>query len=238
MRNRDLQDILKHNPYPGRGILLGLTPGGLRVALYFIMGRSENSRNRVFVPDGDAFRIEPYDEGKLEDPSLILYRPMRTHGGMVVLTNGDQTDTVLSALEEGLSFESALRTRRFEPDAPHFTPRISGIQHMTTGGYTLSILKAADADGSACQRFYYEYEPQPGTGHFIHTYGGDRNPLPSFEGEPVPVAIPEDVSAFAEAAWHSLHEQNRVALFARATDTEGSAAALRVFNRHTVKEAP
>ncbi len=235
MRRHDFYDLLKGNPYPGRGILLGVGHNGERLALYFIMGRSENSRNRVFVPEGDAFRIEPFDVQKIEDPSLILYRPMRTHAGSVVLTNGDQTDTVLEALHAGGTFEGGLRTRRFEPDAPHFTPRISGIQQLATGDYALSILKAADKDGTSCQRFFYEYEARPGMGHFIHTYQGDGNPLPSFAGEPVAVSLPEDLNDFAQGAWRSLNEQNRVALFARAANHEGKVLTLHVFNRH-VKE--
>ena len=238
MNEHDFLALLKHNPYPGRGVLLGVNPGGLRVALYFIMGRSENSRNRVFVQDGDAFRIEPHDVSLVADPSLILYRPMRAYGSLTVLTNGDQTDTVLSSLQAGGTFEQALRTRCFEPDAPHFTPRISGMQDAGTGAYSLSILKAADAGGTVCQRFFFEYEPQPGVGHFVHTYQGDGNPLPSFEGEPVRVSLPDDVDSFAEGAWHSLNHENRVALFVRAADGQGNLRTLRLFNRHTIKEAP
>ncbi len=235
---RDLTRLLGANAYPGRGILLGLSPRGQRVALYFIMGRSQNSQNRVFVREGDGFCIALHDPALVEDPSLILYRPLAWHGGQLVVTNGDQTDTVVEGLKRGQPFEQTLQARRFEPDAPHFTPRISGIQRMDTGAYTLSILKAGDPQGTVCQRFFYQYEPRPGMGHFIHTYQADGTPLPAFEGEPVLVALPEDLEAFAQEVWHSLNQQNRVALYAQAADAGGRLTAHALHNRHPIKEAP
>lgn len=232
----DLCELLGRNPYPGRGVLLGTGPAEERVALYFIMGRSENSRNRVFLREEDAFQIAPFDPAKVADPSLILYRPMRTHQGTVVLTNGDQTDTVLEHLCAGGTFEGALRTRRFEPDAPHYTPRISGKQQLDSGHYTLSILKSM-GDGVACQRHFFEYEPQRGVAHFIHTYAGDGNPLPSFQGEPVAISLPDDLDAYARQVWQSLNAQNRVALFCRVTDAQGRVLSLQVFNRHQREDA-
>ena len=224
----ELPEILKANAYPGRGIFLGMTPDGRALAGYFIMGRSQNSRNRVFVQEGEGLLIKPYDEKLVSDPSLIIYHPVRQLGRQLIVTNGDQTDTVHEALISGGSFESALRSRAFEPDAPNFTPRISGIMDLDGGNFKLSILKAADAKGSACDRLFYEYAAQPGAGRFIHTYEADGNPLPSFLGEPAQIHIPDDSAAFGAAIWQALHPDNKIALYLRA----GNQVA--IFNRYTV----
>lgn len=224
----ELPGILKTNAYPGRGIFLGMAPGGRPVAGYFIMGRSQNSRNRVFVREGEGLVIKPYDESLVSDPSLIIYHPVRRLGQQLIITNGDQTDTVHEALTAGGSFEGALRKRTFEPDAPNFTPRISGIMDLETGHFKLSILRASDEKGSACDRLFYEYSALPGTGRFIHTYVGDGNPLPSFYGEPAQIAIPDDTRAFGEALWQALHPDNKIALYLRA------AEQVTIFNRYTV----
>jgi len=232
----NLFTLLQNNTYPGRGIVLGLTPDGARSILaYFIMGRSENSRNRVFVTDGTGIRTEAYDESKLEDPSLIIYAPVRTVGNRTVVTNGDQTDTICTFLAQDGSFQEALRTRTFEPDAPNYTPRISGLLEPG-GAYTLSILKSVDGNPEACRRFFYEYDsPLPGEGHFIHTYEGDGNPLRSFAGEPVTVPIEDDLADFAQKLWASLDESNKVALFVRTIAQATGEAETVIFNRH--KEA-
>lgn len=229
----DLCDLLRRNAYPGRGVMLG-NSRDLRtsVALYFIMGRSVNSRNRVFRREGDGVRIDIFDSALVRDPSLILYRPMLETQGRLIVSNGDQTDTIYKALLGGGDFISALRMRAFEPDAPHFTPRVSGITDMKSGDYRLSILKAADPQGNGCQRFFFEYEAQAGRGHFIHTYQADRDPLPSFAGEPLCVDIPDDLEAFARDVWLSLNPNNRVALFLRSQDRDGSMTGLSVYNRH------
>ena len=214
----DLSLLLKENPYPGRGIVLGLSEdGGSFVTAYFIMGRSENSRNRVFAGDGAGIRTKAYDESKMSDPSLIIYSPVRCSGRYTIVTNGDQTDTVYDYLKEGKSFEEALRTRMFEPDEPNFTPRISGI--LQNGAYRLSILKRDDT--GSCQRFFYEYDtPAAGTGHFIHTYQSDGNPLPSFAGEPRPVQIDDNMEKFSSSIWEALSLHNKVSLFARYIDLD------------------
>ncbi len=227
----DLTQELSANAYPGRGILIGTRPGGEPLIVYFIMGRSDNSRNRVFVPDALEVIIEPFDLAKVEDPSLIIYRPLKQLDQQLIISNGDQTDTIYQALLTGGSFDSALRSRRFEPDAPNFTPRISGLLDERTGHYRLSILKAADAQGQRCDRQFFEYEAAPGIGHFIHTYAQDGNPLPSFKGEPLKVSIPQDMAGFAAALWQALNHDNRVALLAR------SAGQLRVHNRQIRRDA-
>lgn len=227
----DLCDLLRHNPYPGRGIVLGNTKDmKTSVALYFIMGRSVNSRNRVFRRDGDSVCIDVFDSALVRDPSLILYRPMLKIKELLIVTNGDQTDTISAAVQNGAGFSSALRTRAFEPDAPHFTPRISGMLDEPSGDYCLSILKAADNRGSSCQRFFFEYEAQAGRGHFIHTYRADLDPLPAFAGEPPCVEIPDDIDLFARDVWSSLHAGNRVAMFLRMQDREGKVTGLHIFN--------
>jgi len=207
------------------------------VLAYFIMGRSENSRNRIFVPDGTGIRTQAYDERKLTDPSLIIYAPVRTVGKRTIVTNGDQTDTICDRLIRGGTFEEALRTRTFEPDAPNYTPRISGLMEPD-GRYTFSILKSADGDPAACHRFFYEYAaPLPGRGHFIHTYQSDGNPLPSFAGEPCPVATEDDMAAFAQTLWTSLNEANKVALFVRYITLATGEAETALINRREENSA-
>ncbi len=227
-----LDALLSGNPYPGRGIVIGQSQDGTRMAVaYFIMGRSANSRNRIFVKTEDGIRTEAQDPRKLEDPSLIIYHPVRKVGEALVVTNGDQTDTVRDALLMGGTFESALLTRTFEPDAPNLTPRISAVV-SAEGRYTMSILKSADADGSACARHFFHYPPLPGVGHFLHTYNGDGNPLPSFTGEPKRVEIPDDMKGFAERIWESLNPENRISLYIRYTNlTQGGTEEI-LFNQY------
>lgn len=210
----DIFAYLQARPYPGRGILLGATPSGKTVAAYFIMGRSENSRNRIFVATPDGIRTQAHDPAKLSDPSLIIYHPVRTQGRRLIVTNGDQTDTIRDFLAQGLSFREALRTREFEPDAPNYTPRISGLM-VGNDGYALSILKSADGDPSVCQRYFYEYSSfMPGAGHFISTYAGHGEPLPSFSGEPVYVGMGEFCAkSLADKLWSSLNADNKVSLY-------------------------
>ncbi len=234
MKQQDLFEILKSHPYPGRGIVLGLTPDGTKAALaYFIMGRSAGSRSRAFVKNGDDLAIQMLDGGKILDTSLILYTPLRTLDGRVVVTNGDQTDTIVAALENGSSFEEALCTRRHEPDAPHFTPRISGMQTFGSAFfYKLSILKAGDEHGETCVRETFDYEPVKGAGHLIHTYQMDGLVLPSFSGEPRTVSIPDGFTAFAEGVWNALNAENKVALYARYTDLKSGVYEDRIFNQY------
>ena len=227
-----LGEKLAANPYPGRGIVLGETPDGkCSVAAYFIMGRSSNSRNRIFVEEPDGIRTEAYDPSKLEDPSLIIYHPVREMVRGLIVTNGDQTDTILEFLERGLPMEQALRTREFEPDGPNWTPRISGLL-SPDGSYKLSILKSADAEGSGCVRQTFEYPPLPGIGHFLHTYVTDGNPIPTFQGEPERVAIRGDIDAFTAELWENLNPQNKISLFVRFTDLETRAFEQRILNVH------
>ena len=228
----NLETLLSANPYPGRGIVLGQTPDGTRmVVAYFIMGRSPNSRNRVFERTEDGIRTRAYDPSKVEDPSLIIYNPLRTVDGALIVTNGDQTDTVRDALVAGRSFEDALETREFEPDAPNLTPRISGLL-LPDGRYQLSILKSADAEGSACSRFYFNYPPLAGVGHFLHTYNSDGDPLPSFTGEPRRVAIADDVEAFTQMMWEALDPDNRVALYVRSVSLTGGPECDYLINQN------
>ena len=228
----DLTELLRSNPYPGRGIVLGQTPDGKHaVTAYFIMGRSANSRNRIFVEEPDGIRTEAYDPSKLEDPSLIIYHPVRQFGRGLIVTNGDQTDTIQDYLKKGLPMEQALRTREFEPDGPNWTPRISGLL-SPDGSYKLSILKSADAEGSACVRQTFEYPALPGVGHFLHTYVTDGNPIPTFQGEPERVAITGDIDTFAAALWESLNEANKISLFVRFTDLASDTFTQRIFNKH------
>ncbi|MCL2496703.1 MAG: IMP cyclohydrolase [Clostridiales bacterium] len=218
-----ITDYLKQNPYPGRGILLGLTPDGSQAVLaYFIMGRSENSRNRVFVESEDfKLKTEAHDPTKLTDPSLVIYTALSLLDNRVIVTNGDQTDTIHEILRQGGSFEQALHTRSYEPDSPHFTPRISGLITIVKNRlqYKLSILKKGN--GEDCQRFFYDYmEPQPGESHIIHTYLGDGSPLPCFAGEPVSLATHNDIGSFTEELWAALDKDNRVALHVRYINIE------------------
>ena len=217
-----LAQELQENAYPGRGIVLGRSEDGTKaVAAYFIMGRSENSRNRIFVEEGEGIRTQAYDPSKLTDPSLIIYAPVRVLGHRTVVTNGDQTDTVYEGMEKGLTFEQSLRSREFEPDAPNYTPRISGLMELENGGYSysLSILKSNNGDPACCNRYTFSYENcAAGEGHFIHTYLHDGNPLPSFEGEPKLVAIPDDMEKFTNMLWNNLNPENKVSLFVRYID--------------------
>ena len=236
MQTQNIATILKENGYVGRGVLMGRSPSGKMAAMaYFIMGRSENSQNRVFIEKGEELIIHPFDESKVEDPSLIIYAPVRVSGANTIVTNGDQTDTIYDFLAAGKSFEAALRTRCFEPDAPNFTSRISGMMTLSDSGcaYKLSILKSADAAGSACLRQTFEYaEPLPGVGHFIHTYQTDGNPLPAFAGEPEQVALPETAEELVDLLWSNLDARYKISLFVRYIDIETGAAETRVVNRH------
>ena len=233
----DLTALLSENTYPGRGIVIGKTADGKHAAIaYFIMGRSENSRNRIFEENEDCgIRTRAYDGSKLVDPSLIIYSPVRKLGDDLIVTNGDQTDTVYDFIKEGKTFEDALRTRTFEPDAPNFTPRISGIATVKDGdfSYKLSILKSDDGNDASVQRFFYEYaQPVAGKGHFIHTYRCDGNPIPSFSGDPEPVEIPNDLGVFTGMIWKSLNEQNKVSLFTRFIDLTTGEYETRIINKH------
>ena len=222
MEMLSIEKELQENSYPGRGIIIGRSADGKKaVTAYFIMGRSENSRNRVFVEDGEGIRTQAFDESKLTDPSLIIYAPVRVLGNKTIVTNGDQTDTIYEGMDRQMTFEQSLRSREFEPDAPNYTPRISGIMHVEGGkfNYAMSILKSRNGDPGSCCRYTFAYENAvPGEGHFIHTYMHDGNPLPSFEGEPKRIAIPDDMDAFADTLWSSLNEDNKVSLFVRYID--------------------
>ena len=237
---KKLTEEISSTTYPGRGIIIGTSEDGTKaVTAYFIMGRSENSRNRVFVTEGDGIRTEAFDPSKMEDPSLIIYAPVRVRGTSTIVTNGDQTDTIYELMQAGQSFEEALRTREFEPDAPNYTPRISGIMNIKGGKYdfALSILKSNNGDPSSCQRFTYTYEnPKAGEGFFIHTYMGDGNPLPSFEGEPTKVDISGDIDKFGDSVWFALNEDNKVSLFVRYIDIATGAKETRIYNKNVRKE--
>ena len=228
-----ISDLIKGNPYVGRGIICGMTADGKKaVSAYFIMGRSANSRNRVFVEDGEDVMIKPYDESKVEDPSLIIYYPLRmTEGGMIV-TNGDQTDTIRDFMEEGRSSAEALRTREFEPDGPNFTPRISSVFNFEKKSYSMSILKSEDSDGSACARYFFEYQMMPGLGHFIHTYETDGSPIPTFLGEPDRLAVPDDIDELKDSIWNDLDEANRISLYVRYVDLETGGYESRLINKY------
>ncbi|MDD7025466.1 MAG: IMP cyclohydrolase [Lachnospiraceae bacterium] len=231
-----IEKELKENSYPGRGIIIGRSKDGTKaVTAYFIMGRSENSRNRVFVEDGEGIRTQAFDPSKLQDPSLIIYAPVRVLGNKTIVTNGDQTDTIYELMDRQQTFEQALRTREFEPDAPNYTPRISGIMHIENGhyNYAMSILKSNNGNPDACNRYTFAYNNCPaGEGHFIHTYKCDGNPLPSFEGEPRLVEIPDDIDAFAALLWDSLNEENKVSLFVRYIDIATGTYESRIVNKN------
>ena len=224
---------LANNTYPGRGIVLGITPDGKKaVAAYFIMGRSVNSRNRVFCVEPDGIRTEAHDPALMKDPHLIIYHPVREAGCGLIVTNGDQTDTIWEYLARGESWEAALRTRQFEDDGPNWTPRISGIQGGD-GSYKMSILKAADPEGNACARFFWEYPATAGLGHFLHTYVCDGNPvIPTFQGEPERVAIAQNIEDFTEELWNNLNEDNKISLFVRYTDLATGEKEQRIINKH------
>ena len=235
MQTLNLATLLSSNPYPGRGIVIGRSKDASKAVIaYFIMGRSENSRNRVFVTEGEGIRTQAFDPAKLADPSLIIYAPVRVLGTDTIVTNGDQTDTVYDGLKAGKNFETALRSREFEPDAPNYTPRISGILHFDGGfSYEMSILKSNNGDGASCNRYNYYYEcPKAGEGRFIHTYMGDGSPLPSFEGEPEVVEIDGDIETFGDMVWNNLNPDNKVSLFIRFIDIETGKAETRIYNKN------
>ena len=230
---KTMTERLDGNTYPGRGIVLGVTPDGKKaVAAYFIMGRSVNSRNRVFIQENYGIRTEAHDPSLMVDPHLIIYHPVRQAGCGLIVTNGDQTDTIWEYLARGESWEAALRTRMFEDDGPNWTPRISGLQAFD-GSYKMSILKAADAEGSACARFFWEYPAIAGLGHFLHTYVCDGNPvIPTFQGEPERVAICNDIDAFTAMLWENLNADNKISLFVRYTDLQTGDFQQRIINKH------
>ena len=236
MKMISLEQELKGNSYPGRGIVIGKSADGKKAAAaYFIMGRSENSRNRIFVEEGEGIRTQAFDPSKLVDPSLIIYAPVRVLGNDTIVTNGDQTDTIYEGLKEGLTFEQSLRSREFEPDGPNYTPRISGVMHIENGqyDYAMSILKSNSGNPQACNRYTFSYENcVAGEGHFIHTYQCDGNPLPSFEGEPKLVAIPNDIEEFAQMLWSSLNEENKVSLFVRYINIEDGTYETKIINKN------
>ena len=237
MEIKSLECELNSLPYHGRGIIIGKSADGKKaVTAYFIMGRSVNSRNRVFVAEGEAMRTKAFDESKMTDPHLIIYYPVRVLGNKTIVTNGDQTDTIYDLMDKQMTFEQALRTREFEDDAPNFTPRISGIIHHENGkmNYAMSILKSADGDGSSCQRYTYAYEnPIAGKAKFIHTYKCDGNPLPSFEGEPKTLELPDaDIDTLTDIIWKNLNEDNKVSLFVRYIDLTTGETDTRIVNKN------
>ena len=236
MERKNLAAEISATTYPGRGIVIGRTPDGKKAAIaYFIMGRSENSRNRVFVTEGEGIRTEAFDPSKMEDPSLIIYAPVRVRGTDTIVTNGDQTDTIYENMEQGDTFEESLRNREFEPDGPNYTPRISGVLHVEDGyTYEMSILKSNNGDPDQCLRFTFSYDnPKDGEGHFIHTYMGDGNPLPSYEGEPTPVEIPtNDLDEFTDIVWKALNDDNKVSLFTRFIDIESGKFDTKIVNKN------
>lgn len=236
MKMLSIEQELKNNSYPGRGIILGKSADGTKaVTAYFIMGRSENSRNRVFVEDGNGIRTQAFDPSKLIDPSLIIYAPVRVLGNKTIVTNGDQTDTIYEGMDRQMTFEQSLRSREFEPDAPNYTPRISGIMHIENGtyNYAMSILKSNNGNPDSCSRFTFAYEnPAAGEGHFIHTYMHDGDPLPSFEGEPKLISIPDNMEEFAALLWESLNEENKVSLFVRYIDIATGETETKIINKN------
>jgi len=233
---KSLARELSETTYPGRGIVIGRSSDGTKaVSAYFIMGRSENSRNRVFVEDGEGIRTEAFDPSKLTDPSLIIYAPVRVLGNDTIVTNGDQTDTIYDYMKSGESFEESLRRREFEPDGPNYTPRISGILHIENNNfsYLMSILKSNMGDPDSCNRYTFDYSnPKPGTGRFIHTYMKDGNPLPSYEGEPTPVEISGDIDEFTKMLWTNLNQDNKVSLFVRYIDIATGKYETRIVNKN------
>ena len=236
MKKTDIYEALRGNAYPGRGIIIGKSADGKYAATaYFIMGRSSNSRNRVFVEDGDGIRTQAFDPSKLEDPHLIIYAPVRVLGNKTIVTNGDQTDTIYDNMKAKMTFEESLRSREYEDDAPNYTPRISGIIETDNGdfNYAMSILKSNNGDPSSCLRYTFTYDnPKAGEGRFIHTYMGDGNPLPSFEGEPEVVEIPNDIEKFTADLWDALNEENKVSLFVRFINLETGEAMSKIINKN------
>lgn len=236
MKMLSIEQELKSNSYPGRGIIIGKSPDGKKaVTAYFIMGRSENSRNRVFVEDGEGIRTQAFDPSKLTDPSLIIYAPVRVLGNKTIVTNGDQTVTIYEGMDKQLTFEQSLRSREFEPDGPNYTPRISGVMHIENGNfnYAMSILKSNNGNPDSCNRYTFAYEnPVAGEAHFIHTYMHDGNPLPSFEGEPKLVEAMDNMEEFADLLWNSLNEENKVSLFVRYIDIETGNYETKIVNKN------
>ncbi len=229
----DLGALLKNNEYPGRGIIIGKSEDGRSIAVaYFIMGRSANSRNRVFTEDGDTVTIYPADSSKVEDPSLIIYNPIRKIGDNLIVTNGDQTDTIYNFMKDGNTFEEALETREFEPDGPNWTPRISGVVTLDESeSYKMSILKSQDANGTDCARYTFSYKLQNGLGHFIHTYKENGNPIPTFEGEPERIAIPNTAEELKQLIWNNLNEENKISLYVRYIDVNGRSIENKLVNK-------
>ncbi len=230
-----MKDSVKENPYVGRGIVIGKTADGSKAIIaYFIMGRSENSRNRVFIENGEEVIIKPFDESKVEDPSLIIYSPIKKLDNKLIVTNGDQTDTIYNYIKAGKTFEEGLETREFEPDAPNFTPRISGM--LTFGKedftYKMSILKSADEKGSACSRYTFSFPAVNGLGHFIHTYACDGNPLPTFQGEPERTEIPNEIDDLVQEIWGNLNEENKISLYVRYIDLKTGTMENRMINKN------
>ncbi len=236
MKKESISKLLSSNAYPGRGIIIGKSADGkYAVTAYFIMGRSENSRNRVFVEDGNGIRTQAFDPSKLSDPHLIIYAPVRVLGNKTIVTNGDQTDTIYDLMNQQMTFEESLRTREFEDDAPNYTPRISGIIKVDSNeyNYAMSILKSANGDPSSCQRFTFSYKnPIAGEGHFIHTYMGDGNPLPSFEGEPELIELSGKIDEFTDIIWNSLNADNKVSLFVRYISLDDNTIETRIVNKN------
>ncbi len=236
MKIMSLEHELKSNSYPGRGIVIGRSQDGNQaVTAYFIMGRSTNSRNRVFVQDGAGIRTQAFDPSKMSDPSLIIYAPVRVLGNKTIVTNGDQTDTIYAGMDKQLTFEQSLRCREFEPDSPNYTPRISGIMHIENNScnYAMSILKSSNGNPKSCNRFTFAYEnPVAGEGRFIHTYMQDGDPLPSFEGEPKLIGISDDIDTFTGMIWNSLNDDNKVSLFVRYIDIASGRHETRIINKN------
>lgn len=232
---RTMGKTIENNSYAGRGIAVGMTKDGSKAAIaYFIMGRSENSRNRIFREEGEDVVIYPFDESKVEDPSLIIYSPLRVLGDRVIVTNGDQTDTIYDFVKNGKSFAEALETREFEPDKPNWTPRISAMLTLNSSAfsYEMSILKSIDEQGSGCARYTYSYPAAAGLGHFIHTYEHDGNPLPTFQGEPRRIEIPDDMDEFVSDIWENLNEQNKISLYVRYIDLRTKETKSKLINKN------
>lgn len=231
--SKSIKEYIAGNPYVGRGIIIGRTPDAKKaVTAYFIMGRSANSRNRVFEEVKDDVMIKPFDESKVEDPSLIIYHPLRVDDKKIIITNGDQTDTIRDFMKTGMCFQCALRTRSFEPDAPNWTPRISGLVDIEDDfTYKMSILKSANAEGTSCNRYFFEYEGLAGQGHFIHTYMTDGNPIPTFIGEPKRLLIPDNIEELTSEIWENLNEENKISLYVRYTDIKTGEYDKRIVNK-------
>ena len=230
------EELLKDNTYPGRGIIIGKTPDGKKaMTAYFIMGRSDNSRNRIFTEKNGEVFTEPFDAAKVQDPSLIIYAAIRTYENNLIVTNGNQTDTIWDGLKDGKCFSCALESREFEPDAPNLTPRISGYMTFGDGDFTyeMSILKSADPLGTACNRYTFSYPSLPGLGHFIHTYVTDGNPIPTFQGEPERVMIPDSIDAFTENLWDNLNAENKISLYVKYTDLASGEITERLINKNS-----